>query len=117
MARRLPELEAGTAPRHPQDEAEATYFGRRRPEDGEIDWDKSAVEIYNLIRAVTHPFPGAFTELAGKKYYIWKARPLEGSAAPSKIVSDNPPVVGTGCGLLEILRLQPEGGEEGETFQ
>lgn len=117
LARRLSELEAGTAPRRPQDEAEATYFGRRRPEDGEIDWDKSAVEIYNLIRAVTHPFPGAFTALAGKKYYIWKARPLEGSAAPSKIVSDNPPVVGTGCGLLEILRLQPEGGEEGETFQ
>ncbi|MCC8057423.1 formyltransferase, partial [Cloacibacillus sp.] len=49
LARRLPELEAGTAPRRPQDEAEATCFGRRRPEDGEIDWDKSAVEIYNLI--------------------------------------------------------------------
>mgnify|MGYP002571123590 CR=1 FL=1 len=70
VARRLPELEAGSAPRRPQDESAATCFGRRRPEDGKIDWSKSAEEIYNLIRAVTHPFPGAFTELAGKKYYM-----------------------------------------------
>ena len=117
VARRLPELEAGSAPRRPQDESAATCFGRRRPEDGKIDWSKSAEEIYNLIRAVTHPFPGAFTELAGKKYYIWKARPIEGGAKPHTIVSENPPVIGTGDGLLEILRLQPEGGEEGETFQ
>ena len=117
VARRLPELEAGSAPRRPQDESAATCFGRRRPEDGKIDWSKSAEEIYNLIRAVTHPFPGAFTELAGKKYYIWKARPIEGGAKPHTIVSENPPVIGTGDGLLEILRLQPEGGEEGETLQ
>ncbi|WP_278549199.1 formyltransferase [Cloacibacillus evryensis] len=117
VARRLPELEAGSAPRRPQDESAATCFGRRRPEDGKIDWSKSAEEIYNLIRAVTHPFPGAFTELAGKKYYIWKARPIKGGAKPHTIVSENPPVIGTGDGLLEILRLQPEGGEEGETLQ
>ena len=117
LARLLPELQPGSAPRRPQDESAATCFGRRRPEDGKIDWSKSAEEIYNLIRAVTHPFPGAFTELAGKKYYIWKARPIEGGAKPHTIVSENPPVIGTGDGLLEILRLQPEGGEEGETLQ
>ena len=66
--RSLPALEAGTAPRVPQNEAEATYFGRRRPEDGRIDWNKSARDIYNLIRAVTHPFPGAFADIGGKKY-------------------------------------------------
>lgn len=113
-ARSLPALEAGNAPRVPQNEAEATYFGRRRPEDGRIDWNKSACDIYNLIRAVTHPFPGAFADIRGKKYYIWKARPASGSAEPGSVVSVSPLVIGTGDGLLEVLRLQPEGGEEGE---
>lgn len=108
----LRELEAGTAKRTPQDEAQATKFGRRRPEDGKIDWDKTAVEIYNLVRAVTHPFPGAFTELDGKKSYIWKALPIEGRGAPGEIISRNPLVIGTGEGLLRVLRFQPEGGPE-----
>lgn len=112
--RSLPALEAGTAPRTPQNEAEATYFGRRRPEDGRIDWNKSARDIYNLIRAVTHPFPGAFADIGGKKYYIWKARPIGGTAAPGEVVSRSPLVIGTGSGLLEVLRIQPEGGKEGD---
>lgn len=112
--RSLPALEAGTAPRTPQNEAEATYFGRRRPEDGRIDWNKSAREIYNLIRAVTHPFPGAFADIGGKKYYIWKARPITGTAAPGEVVSRSPLVIGAGSGLLEVLRIQPEGGKEGD---
>ena len=112
--RSLPALEAGTAPRTPQNEAEATYFGRRRPEDGRIDWNKSAREIYNLIRAVTHPFPGAFADIGGKKYYIWKARPIAGTAAPGEVVSRSPLVIGAGSGLLEVLRIQPEGGKEGD---
>ena len=116
IERRLPELEAGTAPRREQDESQATKFGRRRPEDGVIDWSKSAAEIYNLVRAVTHPFPGAFTEFEGKKMFVWKARPVEGSAVPKEIVSKSPFLVGTGDGLLEILSFQFEGGEEKETF-
>lgn len=116
-ARSLPALESGNAPRRPQDEALATSFGRRRPEDGAIDWRRGAIEIYNLIRAVTHPFPGAFAELDGKRYFIWRAQPLEGSAAPGVIVSREPLVIGTGDGLLKILSLQPEGGEEGDRLQ
>ena len=57
---------SGTAPRRKQDEAQATYFGGRKPEDGRIDWTQSAERIYNLIRAVTHPYPGAFTEVLGE---------------------------------------------------
>ena len=116
IERQLPALEAGTAPRRAQDESQATKFGRRRPEDGEIDWNKSAVEIYNLVRAVTHPFPGAFTDLDGRKMFVWKARPLEGSAAPKEIVSKSPFLVGTGSGLLEILSFRFEGEEEKEKF-
>ena len=108
----LPSLENGTAKRYPQDESKATKFGRRRPEDGEIDWNKSAEEIYNLVRALTHPFPGAFTYWDCKKYFIWKALPAEGTFEPGKIRSESPMLVGTGRGLLRILRIQPEGEPE-----
>lgn len=108
----LPSLEAGRAILTEQDESQATKFGRRRPEDGRIDWNKSAVEIYNLARGVTHPFPGAFAEIEGKKTFIWKARPIEGRAVPGEIVTRKPLTIGTKEGLIEILRLQPEGEPE-----
>ncbi|HEX6964982.1 MAG TPA: formyltransferase [Gemmatimonadaceae bacterium] len=74
LARQLDALEAGTASRRPQDHAAATYFGRRRPEDGAIDWCRSSGEIHNLIRAVSHPYPGAFAPLAGRTTTIWRSR-------------------------------------------
>lgn len=112
IAESLHELESGTAKLTPQDESKATKFGRRRPEDGKIDWNKSAESVYNLVRAVTHPFPGAFTHWDGKKIYIWEAFPREGSAEPGEIISQNPLLVGTGRGLLEVMRYQPEGEPE-----
>ncbi|OUO93290.1 formyltransferase [Cloacibacillus sp. An23] len=117
LSRALPALEAGTAERRPQDEARATYFGRRRPEGGRIDWNKSAVEIYNLVRAVTRPFPGAFAFADGKKYFIWKAAPEEGSAQPGKIVSRAPLLVGAGSGLLRIDEIEPGALPEGDFFE
>ena len=71
-----PLLRAGTAPRLPQDQSQASYFGGRRPSDGLISWDKDALSVYNLVRAVTHPYPGAFTHLRGKKLFIWAGKPL-----------------------------------------
>lgn len=112
IARSYPLLAAGTAPRIPMNLAEGSYFGGRRPADGLISWTKSAEQIYNLIRGVTHPYPGAFTYLEGKKVIVWSAWPVEGSAAPGAIVSTEPLLVGTGEGLLEIRTLQPEGEEE-----
>lgn len=56
---------------------EPTYYPQRKPEDGQIDWSKSVFEIYNLIRALTHPYPGAFTFLNGKKVFIYKAYPFD----------------------------------------
>ncbi len=58
LERQIDALTTGTAPRRRQDESQATYFGGRKPEDGRIDWTQSADRIYNLIRAVTHPYPG-----------------------------------------------------------
>ena len=64
----LPGLLAGTAPRLPNKLSEGSYFGRRRPEDGRIDWSQPAQAIYNLHRAVAPPYPGAFTEVAGQVF-------------------------------------------------
>ncbi len=69
----LPLLLEGKAPRYPQDHSKASYYGGRRPEDGLIDWSKDAAGIRNLVRAVTWPYPGAFSFLDGKKINIWWA--------------------------------------------
>lgn len=61
----LPALLAGTAPHHEQDQAQASYFGGRRPEDGRIDWSQPAARIHDLVRAVAPPYPGAFAALDG----------------------------------------------------
>lgn len=57
-----------------QDESLASYYGGRKPKDGLIDWLKPAKVIYNLCRAVTHPYPGAFTYCNGRKLYLWTVR-------------------------------------------
>ncbi len=103
LERRLAEITNGTAPRRPQDESQATYFGGRKPEDGRIDWTMDAEKIYNLIRAVTQPYPGAFTEAEGKKLFIWWARPLKESGMPGQVLSLDPLRIGAGSGSLEII--------------
>jgi len=55
-------------------ETEPTYCARRYPFDGEIDWKKPAVEIYNFIRAQSKPYPGAFTYYNGEKLTIWSVK-------------------------------------------
>ena len=72
----LPLIKNHAAPRITQDLSSGTYYGGRRPEDGKIDWNRSVMEIYNLIRAVTDPYPGAFTLLPdGKRLLIWWGKP------------------------------------------
>jgi methionyl-tRNA formyltransferase len=113
LRRSLPSILAGTARGREQDESRATYFGRRRPDDGAIDWSKPAREIYNLVRAVTHPFPGAFTFLNGKKLLVWEAHPCDGETNnPGTVVSPSPLIIGTCAGALRIDRAQWEGEDE-----
>ena len=97
-------LESGMAPRTPQDHFKATRFGGRKPEDGLIEWNAPARDIANLVRAVTRPYPGAFTFFEGRKVYIWKVTPLEGDtkAPPGTVVGTSPLVVSAGRGLLRI---------------
>ncbi|MBN2570448.1 MAG: formyltransferase [Deltaproteobacteria bacterium] len=76
----LPLIKNGSAPRYPQDLQSGSYFGGRKPEDGKIDWNRPVMQIYNLIRAVTKPYPGAFTYLPeGEKLFVWWGLPEEGS--------------------------------------
>ncbi len=56
---------------------EPTYYPKRTPDDGEIDWNKSVFQIYDFIRALTKPYPGAYSYINGKRNQIWKAQPFD----------------------------------------
>ena len=58
---------------------------RRRPKDGFVNWNKSGMDIYNFIRALTHPYPGAFTYLEGRKWILWKAALLPFHSSTSNL--------------------------------
>jgi len=79
LARALPKLIDGTAGARPLELAKGSYFGRRRPEDGRIDWRKSAKGIHDLVRAVAPPFPGAFSDVAGLRVFVHKTILDEGA--------------------------------------
>jgi methionyl-tRNA formyltransferase len=83
----LPALLAGEAPHLPNDLSHGSYYGGRKPEDGRIDWTQPAQQVYNLIRAVAPPYPGAFTDIAGHRFIVAHAR----LAAPGALRPDLPP--------------------------
>ena len=70
LRRSLPGLVDGSAKARPLDLEMGSYFGRRTPEDGRIDWRRGAREVHDLVRAVAPPFPGAFTEVNGCRLAI-----------------------------------------------
>jgi methionyl-tRNA formyltransferase len=57
----LPSLMEGKVPRRPNELQKGSYFGGRKPADGQIHWNQKAVQVHNLVRAVAPPYPGAFT--------------------------------------------------------
>lgn len=110
----FPLIKTGKNQRIKQDESQASYFGGRKPEDGLIDWTKPAIEIYNLIRGVTYPFPGAFTYYQHKKLIIWESKLIPGvNLSPGEIeVIDKKIIVHTGNGKLSLTSCQFEGGKK-----
>ena len=66
-------LANGTTRPTPQNHNEATFTCKWTPKDSLIHWERSSQEIYNLIRATSRPYPGAFCYLDGKKLTIWSA--------------------------------------------
>jgi UDP-4-amino-4-deoxy-L-arabinose formyltransferase / UDP-glucuronic acid dehydrogenase (UDP-4-keto-hexauronic acid decarboxylating) len=116
LDRTLPLLMEGRAPSAPMNLAEGSYFGGRTPADGRFAWDWPALRIYNLVRAVTHPYPGAFTVWGGKKLFVWWAVPHAGplQAVPGTVlaVASKGVEVATGDGALLLARCQLEGEPE-----
>jgi UDP-4-amino-4-deoxy-L-arabinose formyltransferase/UDP-glucuronic acid dehydrogenase (UDP-4-keto-hexauronic acid decarboxylating) len=108
----LPLIDKGEISRRKQDLKAGSYYGGRRPEDGRIDWNKSADEIYNLIRAVTEPYPGAFALLNNdEKIIIWWAQPVVSNKAviPGKLVITNKEVlVQTGKNAIKLIDIEVE---------
>jgi methionyl-tRNA formyltransferase len=115
LARSLAALVAGTAPRIPQDLTQGEYCGRRRPEDGRIDWSRGARDIHNLVRAVAPPFPGAFADFGGERWMVTRTRVLSErtEAAPERLLRarDGHLVITCGDGQqIELLELRDPGG-------
>ncbi len=128
----LPRIAAGDVPSCPNEIEKGSYFGGRKPADGRIDWTRPAVEIYNLVRAVTRPYPGAFSFLLGEKLLVWWATPVSAEGFPDAVppgklvIPGGPPfpekeespgagyrekrvLVGTGEGLLSLEEVEWKG--------
>jgi methionyl-tRNA formyltransferase len=111
----LPLIRAGRMPRRRQDARLATVMPRRRPQDGFVDWSRTTLELHNWVRALTHPYPGAFTFLGDRRVFIWKATPdASGAALPpgeAGLVGGRL-LAGTADGALSLERLQAEHEKE-----
>ena len=107
----LPAFRTGKIPLTPQDESQASYFGRRSAADGEIFWQRPAHELDCLIRAVTRPYPGAFTHAGERKLILWQARVINETTTetPGTILNLDPLRIACGEGALEIVSGQSEG--------
>lgn len=113
LERYLPLIANGCAPRIPQDERGATWFPQRRPEDGRISWSFSTLQMYNWVRALTRPYPGAFTFFEGQRVVVWKAAPLDEKieAPPGtvlSVVTGRSVDVSTVDGSLRLLELDDD---------
>jgi len=109
----LPRLSAGTAERTPQDPDLASYFGRRKPADGEIDWNKPAAAVRNLVRAVTRPYPGAFTHMGDRRILLWQVDRVpstEGKDLPGTVVRTDPLIIACGEDAVQVRSGQAADG-------
>jgi len=128
----LPVIAKGVIPRRPNEIEKGSYCGKRKPEDGVINWTLPAGRIYNLVRAVTRPYPGAFSWLDGEKCFIWWAKPIDengfsknlppgalrvkgekifplGIENPIDVSKNLRVVVGTGEGILQLEEVEWKG--------
>lgn len=109
LLRHLDGILTGTAPRTAQDHSMATTFNGRRPEDGRIDWRRSARKIHDLVRAVAPPWPCAFSDVEAGRVVIARSKPhadVAGapSMSPGEVWRDGERIfVQSGAGLLELL--------------
>ena len=104
---------------HPiqQEEALATYAPMIKKEDALIDWNRSAFEICNQVRAF-HPWPVAYTFLNGKQFKIYSCAPIDGYFdAPGTMIQKGSKLI-VCCGkntAIILLEIQLEGSKRMET--
>ena len=108
----LPALRQGTVSETVQNHDQATCFGGRTPEDGRLDWEKPAQQLHNLVRAVTDPWPGAFSFVGASKFIVWTSRVRSDipAAKPGTVMSVAPLIIACGEGALEVVTGQTENG-------
>lgn len=103
----LDALADGRAARVAQDERYATYAARRTEADGLIDWRAPAADIERLVRAVTRPYPGAFTHLGGERLTIYAAElwpdARRHAAQPGQVIEKRGGALAIACGAGAIL--------------
>ncbi|WP_065759636.1 bifunctional UDP-4-amino-4-deoxy-L-arabinose formyltransferase/UDP-glucuronic acid oxidase ArnA [Pseudomonas defluvii] len=104
----LPQLIQGKINETAQDESKATVFGRRTAADGKLLWDKPAETLFNLVRAVTQPYPGAFGAVGEHKLIVWSAEVVKGNEgqAPGRVISIDPLRIACGEDSLVITSGQ-----------
>jgi len=115
IAEFLPQLEAGTAPRRPQDERAATYRRKRTDDDRRIDWTSPSRDVHNLVRGLSRPYVGALTRIRGEDVVVWKVQPMDGAvgeglnaAAVGTVVElDGALAVRTGTGWVRLVEAEP----------
>lgn len=108
LGKTLPALLKGDVQETAQDESQASYFGRRTPADGQIDWNRPATELHNLVRAVTQPYPGAFAPVGDRKLIVWASKVVAGNDGrpAGSVLSADPLRIACGQDSLEILAGQ-----------
>jgi methionyl-tRNA formyltransferase len=114
-------IERGQVPRVRQDRSLATFYHKRSERDSLVDWNRSSLEIYNLIRAQSDPYPNAYSHLNGKKLMLKKAslpdRAYRGTPGRVFCRSRDGVVVVCGCSRtspfhgLVLEQVQEEGAE------
>ncbi|MGO9613298.1 MAG: methionyl-tRNA formyltransferase [Dissulfurispiraceae bacterium] len=102
-------IRKGTITPTPQT-GEIVYAPPLRKKDGKIDWDRSAIELFNFVKGM-FPWPAAYCYLYKDRIKMIKVRPIAGHGVPGRIekASGGSLIVGTGNGLLSVEQLQPEG--------
>ena len=116
----LAQLAVGAMSGIPQDHAAANEFPRRRPEDGAIDWNRPAHEVWNLVRAVAAPYQGASCCVAGAHLRVWKvaevrAFALGTSPLPGELLQRTPDglglIVACADAAVVVSRYEVEAGQ------
>jgi methionyl-tRNA formyltransferase len=124
ILRVLPALLAGQRPGRPQGEPMAAPLPARRPADGLVDWAQSSSAVYNFVRAISRPYPGAFTFNGLDRFTIWRCALLPPLLQPRQrtlpgevvgpIVSPDAracgQVVACGDGAVVLLEVEHQSG-------